>query len=132
MYKQRREFCWKSEAQFSTSPEYNYNFTGFTAAYANLIDKCCLCTNKPNSKRNVSRNPCITPWLVNSIKRKHILYKNWKNTVSKKNRNGNCDLYLIYKNYRKTLKHVIRDAKKYYYGKEFGQAQGNMKTMEAN
>jgi len=115
------------KTRFSTSPECNYNFSGFVGAYTNLIDESCLCMNKPNSKRNISVNPWITHSIINSIKTKHALYKCWKRTTNKNDITGNSEKYLIYKNYRKVLKHVIKDTKRHYYGKQFDKSKGDMK-----
>ena len=69
-------FIEKTKETFSTSPEYNYNFSGFAAAYTDIIDECCLCTGKPKSKRTSTINPWITQSIINSIKTKNVLYRN--------------------------------------------------------
>ena len=106
------KFIDKVKSTFSSSPEYNYNFSGFAKAYTDVIDDCCLSQSKPNSKRTHSNNPWITSAIINSISVKHELYKQWKKTTSKQNKSGNGDKYLKFKDYRKSLKRVIKEAKK--------------------
>ena len=113
---------------FSTSPEYNYNFSGFSQAYNDIINECCLCPENTNSNRTKSINPWITPSLIKSISTKHKLYREWKNSVTIHGPNGNHDKYLLYKNYRKSLKAIIKNVKKCYYGKKFDESKGNIKN----
>ena len=69
------KFIERVKSVFSTSPEYNYNFSGFAQAYTNLVDECCLSLKKSNSKRTTATNPWITSSIIRSITTKHKLYK---------------------------------------------------------
>ena len=121
------KFIERVKSVFSTSPENNYNFSGFAQAYTNLIDECCLSLNKSNSKRTLAVNPWITASIIRSIHTKHKLYKAWKKTVTKIDADGNPEKYSLYKNYRKSLKTVIKNAKKLYYCKKFDESKGDIK-----
>ena len=83
------------------------------------------------SKRNMLANPWITPGVIASVNKKETLYKQWKNTVDKKNPLGDTDLYLIYSNFRRELKHIIKCAKKLYFSRKFGKVSGNIKQTWA-
>ena len=83
------------------------------------------------SKRTILFNPWITPGLITSVNTKHQYYKQLKSSTSKKDKLGNLELYMIYKNYRRELKHIIKLAKKNYYSKKFKNVQGNMKKTWA-
>ena len=80
------------------------------------------------SKRNALSNPWITPGIIASINKKHNLYyKQWNRSRTSKNRAGNHDLYMKYKDFRSRLKNVINHAKKLFYCKKFEKIKGNMK-----
>ena len=83
------------------------------------------------SRRNILVNPWITPGIIASIEKKHFYHKQWKKSKTKKNKVGNHELYMIYKNFRSHLKSVIRYAKKQFYSKKFASIQGNMKKTWA-
>ena len=121
------KFIDRVKSVFSTSPKNNYNFSGFAQAYTNLIDECCLSLNKPKSKRTKTINPWITHSIIQSIEKKHKLYKAWKKTVTKKDAVGNPEKYSLYKNYRRSLKTIIKSAKKFYYCKQFNESKGDIK-----
>ena len=112
---------------FSSGPEYNYNFTGFAKSYVDIINETCLSKTKSNSKRTTIANPWITPCIIDAVKTKHKLYQNWKKSVSKSCKLGNSELHLKYKNYRRTLKHLIKTAKSNYYNIKFEKSKGNLK-----
>ena len=92
-----------------------------------LVDENCA----TRSKRSLLFNPWITPGIIVSVSKKHYYYKQWKSSTSKKDKLGNLELYLIFKNYRRELKHIIKNAKKSYYCKRFNNVQGNMKKTWA-
>ena len=83
------------------------------------------------SRRTILFNPWITPGIIVSVNKKHHHYQQWKSSTSKKDKLGNLELYVIYKNYRRELKHVIKSAKRSYYSKRFKNVQGNMKKTWA-
>ena len=47
--------------------------------------------------------------------------------MTKNNKDGNHAYYLDYANFRRKLKHIIKAAKKLYYGKKFNSYNGNIK-----
>ena len=75
----------------------------------------------------MSVNPWNSESIIKSIKTKHKLYKGWKNSINKKDTNGDPVKYSLYKNYRKSLKYIIKNVKKQYYGKQFDESKGNIK-----
>ena len=83
------------------------------------------------SKRTILFNPWITPGIITSVNTKHQYYKQWKSSTSKKDKLGSLELYMVYKNYRRELKHILKLAKKNYYSKKFKNVQGNMKKTWA-
>ena len=121
------KFVDRVKSVFSTSPENNYNFSGFAQAYTNLIDECCLSLSKSKSKRTKTINPWITPSIIRSVQTKHKLYKAWKKTVTKNDAVGNPEKYYMYKNYRRRLKTIIKSAKKLHYCKKFDESKGDIK-----
>ena len=54
-----------------------------------------------------------------------------KKSVTKVNKLGDYKLYTIYRNFRKKLKDVIKQAKKTFYCKKFAKVQGNIKKTWA-
>lgn len=83
------------------------------------------------SCRNMLIKPWITPGIVASINKKHYYHKQWKKSVTKRNKLGNSELYQIFSNFRRKLKGVINYAYKQFYSKKFASVQGNMKKTWA-
>jgi len=83
--------------------------------------------NFKKSRRNVFTNPWITPGIISSVSRKEFLYKQWKKSCNNEHTLGEHALYTDYSNFRKKLKHVIKNAKQMYYSKKFSKVHGNMK-----
>ena len=79
------------------------------------------------SKRNRLLNPWITNGIVVSVRKKSYYYKRWKKTCTKHNLHGDITLYLMYKDFRKELRKIIKLAKKNYYCKKFENFKGNIK-----
>ena len=110
--------------------EVGYNT--FSNCITDLIDDCFkIELNDFSSKRNRIMNPWITNGLTVSINRKDKLYDDWKTTVTKKNKEGNQELYLLYKKYRTHLKFLINKAKKSYNCNRFDKAKGDSKKTWA-
>ena len=105
------------------------NFDSFVNEIKNKIEENFKITSQAplTSKRNIFSNPWITPGIINSVNRKHHLYVKWKRSVTKTNKYGCSELYEIYKNYRKELKSIIKQAKRKYYIRKFDNVAGNMK-----
>ena len=64
---------------------------------------------------------------VNAVKAKHKMYSQWKKSITTNNKLGDHELLLRFKNYRKTLKHVIKKAKKSFYADKFKNSKGDLK-----
>ena len=83
------------------------------------------------SRRNVFINPWITPGIIASVNQKHLYHSKWKDSITKSNKSGNSELERKFKEFRKTLKNVIKLAKKQFYLKKFSGVQGNLKKTWA-
>ena len=79
------------------------------------------------SRRNMLVNPWITPGIIASVNKKEFHYKQWKKSINKDNLLGDIELYTIFSDFRRKLKHVIRCSKRSYYCKKFAKVSGNMK-----
>ena len=71
------------------------NFDIFVKDIKQKIDEHFLIdvNTSKKSKRTFFFNPWITPGIISSIKKKHFYYKQWKKTVSKKDKVGSFELY---------------------------------------
>ena len=82
------------------------------------------------SKRTRENNPWISESLIDCIDKKYSLYDDWiksKQKASEFYPEGNKLLYNKFKNYRKTLKHAITQAKSIYYSNKINKHSGDMK-----
>ena len=109
------------------------NFGKFVQEIKNKIEETFRIDTEKfgKSRRNVFVNPWITPGIVASVDKKQFYYKQWKRSITKVNKSGNYELYMIYKNFRKKLKNIIKFAKKAFYCKKFSKVNGNMKKTWA-
>ena len=106
----------------------NFEFSEFCETMQSTIDECFLTDEKyTKSKRNRLVNPWITSGLIASIEKKIYLYKKWKKTTSKKDKNGDHSFYMAYKDFSKKLKHLIAAAKRMHYFNKFQAVQGDCK-----
>ena len=108
-------------------------FEEYVGRFKSTIEKSFkIESNKTTtSRRSILFNPWITPGIITSVKKKHDLYTQWRNSVSNDNKLGCSELYESYKNYRKHLKGIIKAAKRNYYSKRFDNVKGNMKKTWA-
>ena len=107
----------------------NHSFKTFAVQlFPEAVDVTCKEEVSIKSKGNSLVNPWITPGLINSIKTKNRLYKKWKKSVKKNNKDGNFNLYCKYKAHRSKLKYLIKMAKNKYYTGKFKDAEGNPKS----
>ncbi len=102
-------------------------FDEFLDLYDQKIDQFFKLATPILSKRNRKVNPWITDGLIKSIFNKESLYEDWKGSVSEENPEGDPQLKLKYKDYRRSLKHTINAAKIKYYGIKIGQNLSNLK-----
>ena len=120
-----------------TVQEFIYDEEGFKIVSSKLdelidqnfkIDACTV-----TSKRNRLFNPWITSGIIASVHTKTFLYKNWKKSCTDSNPLGCNESHLKYKDYRRLLCKLIKNAKKSYYSKKFNLSSGNIKkTWEEN
>lgn len=121
-------------SNFDCSLQYDEkNFETFVSKVKTLIDDNFLveAASFRKSKRNLLANPWITPGIIASVNKKESLYKQWKTTIDKSNPIGYTDLYLIFSNFRRELKHIIKCAKKLHYCRKFAKVSGTMKQTWA-
>ena len=79
------------------------------------------------SRRNRLVNPWITSGIIESIQTKTFLYHQWKKTVTETDKVGDNTLYMNYKDFRKTLKNAIIQAKRLNSYKKVQYAEGDCK-----
>ena len=104
------------------------SFENLATAITTLMDDCFVVPPKALvSKRNKFANPWITPGIIASVNKKNFLYVKWKKSATKTNKDGNHTYYLNYSNFRRKLKHIIKAAKRLYYGNKFNSYNGNIK-----
>ena len=103
------------------------NFAEFVECFNKTLDKNCKLDVPKVTKRTPKLNPWITEGIILSVERKHELRKDWSNTVTPRNPEGNTLLYQIFSNYRKTLKGVIKATKRAYYCNEISKNIENSK-----
>ena len=118
----------------SEIPSYDEaSFEKFMQKIKNLIEETFKIESESfnQSRRNVFRNPWITPGIIASVNKKEFYYKQWKKRTKKANILGDEKLYDVYKDFRKKLKYIIRAAKKLHYCKKFEKVKGNMKKTWA-
>ena len=118
-----------SQIQYESFDYSEDDFVKFTDKIKHLIDENFKIESEAfkRSKRNLIVNPWITPGIIASVKKKEFYYRQWKKSTNKSNLLGDTELYNIYSNFRRELKHVIRAAKRKYYCKQFSKISGNMK-----
>ena len=82
-----------------------------------------------SSRRNIVNNPRISIGIITSIKTKDHYYNKWRKSIIKKLKTKASDpsLYFKYKVYHKSLKGIVKDAKRKYRLKQFDKANGNSK-----
>ena len=83
----------------------------FNNLYESTLDATCLLETPHISKRTAQNNPWITEGTITAVNRKHELKKDWTDTVTKKNPDGDASLHKIFCDYRRVLKSVINNAK---------------------
>lgn len=107
------------------------SFEPFSNMFNECLDETCKLSKPKTSKRNRVSNPWITLGLINSIDKKDRLYKIWSKSRTRKNIQGDKELYVRYKTHRKILKTLITKAKQNYYSNEFEKSSGNSKKTWA-
>jgi hypothetical protein len=105
----------------------NTDFSQFLKTFQSTLDETCKLQTPKHTKRNHNNNPWITTSIIESIKTKQTLYRDWKRSCKKALPEGDYILYLKYKDYRKRLKSIIKYAKSKFYCKKILDNRGNSK-----
>jgi len=119
-------------AAMTNDPNLCSDFGGLLANYYEIVDSTCKEEVSCKSKRNPIDNPWITPGIINSVNKKHTLYRSWQKTIKNKkdpHDQGDFELQAKYLSHRKHLKHVIKQAKELYNVNKINEADGDMKAM---
>ena len=119
------------------------NFSNFCTTFHEQLDFAFKLDKPKHSKRTPINNPWITSGLVTSMKTKDKLYQSWKKSQKKKctaltkselRKDCVCPTcstisacYLEYKAHRKSLKHLIDQAKKKHYKGKISECTGDSK-----
>ena len=120
------------EMGLTSEPSDEYSFSTFLTTFSDTIDKFCKLEKPKLTKRTFSNNPWITEGIITSIAYKEIVYELWKNTCTKKLPDGDPKAYTKYTNYRRTLKHIITNAKQSFNKKKIlDHANDHKKTWAA-
>ena len=90
------------------------NFSEFADLFNTLLDNTCKLSKPKLTKRTPTNNPWISDQLSAAIDKKHELRKDWTDTKSKTNKEGDPILHEKFRKYRSILKHIINTAKKSY------------------
>ena len=116
------------------------DFGTFLNIFNDSLNKACKLEVPRTSKRTIQNNPWITSGIIVAISHCDKLYNCWvkyrKKTCKEDetdNRGGTClcndkrKHYTAYKEYRKTLKRVRKDARSKFYTEKFNEKSGDMK-----
>ena len=119
------------------------DFGTFLNTFNDSLNKACKLEVPRTSKRTIQNNPWITSGIIVAISHCDKLYNCWVKYRKKKckeddtdNRGGTClcnicndkrKHYTAYKEYRKTLKRVRKDARSKFYTGKFNEKSGDMK-----
>ena len=102
-------------------------FSEFTGLFGSLLDTACKLEKPKETKRTQKNNPWITEGIITAVNRKHELRKEWVKTITKQDPKGNLLLHQSFSEYRRLLKHIIKEAKKYYYCEKIYENTENKK-----
>ena len=138
-YVQHYDFCKSNLEIFNleltksleSNPKAYTEFSVFNDIIDDTIDATCKLKQPKTSKRNSKNNPWITTSIIESVKTKHNLFKQWKKTKCKQNPNGDRKLYKKFSDYRRHLKKAIKYAKSNYYHNKISENCGDMKKTWA-
>ena len=104
-------------------PDFGLFFDTFTKC----VDEACKLAVPKNTIRNALNNPWITDGIIEAIETKETLYDKWKSTCNDKNPSGNESLHKEFSVYRRCLKHIIKNAKRYFNKSKISEASGDPK-----
>ena len=127
------DYCNKNLNEFveelkEKTPHINPESTcDFFIMYKSTLDKHCKLKIPKTTKRTNLNNPWITDGIINAIHRKYELKKEWVKTITKDNPQGNETLHENFSSYRKSLKHIINEAKKSFRCSQFQECKEDRK-----
>ena len=145
---QYHDYCNSNAENFTTliQEEMNDNMINDFGTFLNIfndsLNKACKLEVPRTSKRTIQNNPWITSGIIVAISQCDKLYNAWVKYRKKKckdetdNRGGTCLCNICndkhkhntaYKEYRKTLKRVRKDARSKLYTGKFNEKSGDMK-----
>ena len=94
-------------------------YGNFLKKYTDIYNRC-FPLKKVKAKGYTLYKPWLTKALLNSIKKKNVLYKRFLN-------NPTAQTEFLYKCYKNKLNHSLRVAKRLYYGNKIEETKSNIK-----
>ena len=107
------------------------NFSEFTDAFNNTLDKHCKLSKPKTTKRTPQNNLWITDGIIEAIQRKHELKTVWIKSITKDHPLGNPYHSDKFKKYRKALTNIISKAKKNHLTSKFSDCKDDRKKTWA-
>ncbi|NRB81764.1 MAG: hypothetical protein HRU38_24405 [Saccharospirillaceae bacterium] len=101
------KFNQELEKSLESNPKAYTDFSVFHNIVDETIDNTCKLKQPKTSKRNSKNNPWITTSIIESVKTKHKIFKQWKKSKTKQNPKGDTNLYEKFSNYRRKLKKLL-------------------------
>ena len=90
------------------------DFSQFLKLFKEIIDDTCKLASPKETKRTPIDNPWITEGIAAAVDKKHDLRKEWTDSITDDNPDGDEALHQNFRKYRKLLQHVINTAKNTY------------------
>ena len=90
------------------------DFSEFLKLFKEIIDNTCKLASPKETKRTPIDNPWITEGIAAAVDKKHDLRKEWTDSITDDNPDGDEALHQNFRKYRKLLQHVINTAKNTY------------------
>jgi hypothetical protein len=90
------------------------DFSDFTELFCKTLDETCKLAKPKETKRTPLNNPWITDGIAAAVDKKHALRKDWTDSITDENPDGDNVLHQNFRKYRKLLQHIINSAKNTY------------------
>ena len=90
------------------------NFSEFSNLFSQTVDNTCKLASPKETKRTPIDNPWITEGIAAAVDKKHALRKDWTDSITGDNPDGDETLHQNFRTYRKLLQHIINTAKNTY------------------
>ena len=120
------EYIQKFEFGISEIKDAESKFENFMTIFKSCIDDTCKLAKPKLTKRNKLNNPWITAGIIKSITTNDNLYQKWLDSF-KTFELGDDNLKIAHRSHQKTLRWVIKNARKKYYSEKFERSKGNKK-----